>query len=97
MTILGIVLGTVLMIAVAVGIALAPPVGDSPPFLLKLGRGRRRWWVLAGATAVTLLVGVAAGLSTSDSHPFTLLLVLGVAVPLLLACAWAWGRVRSFA
>jgi hypothetical protein len=96
MSIAGIVVGMVLLIAVAAGLALAPAPRDFLPFLVKLGRGSRRWWVLALAVALSLLAGVLASLSTSESRPFALLLVLGVGVPLLLACAWAWGRARSF-
>ncbi|MGA7173365.1 MAG: hypothetical protein WCB86_10870 [Candidatus Dormiibacterota bacterium] len=96
MAIAGVAIGVVLAIGVAAGFALAPSPGTFLPTLLKVGRGSRRWWVLAVATAVTLLVGVVASLSTQESHPFALLLVLGVGVPLLLACAWAWGRARSF-
>ncbi|MGC2191041.1 MAG: hypothetical protein WA751_01765 [Candidatus Dormiibacterota bacterium] len=96
MTVAGIVLGMALLIAVAAGLALAPPPPDFLPFLIKLGRGSRRWWVLALAVVISLLAGVLASLSSSESHPFALLLVLGVGGPLLLACAWAWGRARSF-
>jgi len=96
MSIAGIAVGVVLLIAVAVAFALAPPVVDFLPFVTKLGKGRRRWWVLAGAIAVPLLAGLVASLSTTESHPFALLLVAGVGVPLLLACGWAWGRARTF-
>ncbi|MGH7643483.1 MAG: hypothetical protein ACRENX_10845 [Candidatus Dormibacteria bacterium] len=96
MTILAIVAGVVLMLAVAAGLARARPIADYLPLLLSMGRGRRRWWLLAGATAVTLLVSLVAGLSSSESRPFTWLVALGVMVPLLLACGWAWGRARSF-
>ena len=96
MTVAGIAIGVVLAIGVAASFALAPSPGNLLPTLIKLGRGLRRWWMLAVATAVTLLVGVVASLTTQEPHPFALLLVLGVGVPLLLACAWAWGRARSF-
>ena|SRR5487761_1568452 len=96
MTIAGIALGVVLGIAVAAGLSLAPPLGDYLPLVARVGRGGRRWWVLAVTVMVTLLVGIAASLSTSASHPFIWLLVLGVGMPSLLACAWAWSRARSF-
>jgi hypothetical protein len=96
MGIAGIVLGVVLFLGVSAGFAVAPRVGDYLPFLITVGRGRRRWWLLAGTILVTLLVALLAGLSTSESRPFTLLLVLGVVVPLVLSCAWAWGLARRF-
>jgi len=96
MTIAGIAVSVVLLLGVTAGFVLAPPVGDLLPWVLQLGRGPRRWWVLAGATALPLWVGVVAGLSTSESHPFAVLVVLGVGLPLLLACVWAWSRARSF-
>jgi hypothetical protein len=96
MTIAGIAVGVLLLIAVTVALVWARPVGNFLPLLLKLGRGHRGWWVLAVATAGPLWVGVGVGLSTPESHPFAWLLVLGVGVPLLLACAWAWARARSF-
>ncbi len=94
MTVAGIIVGLVLLLGVSAGIALAPRLGDYLPFVITLGRERRRWWLLAATIVVTLLAALLAGLSTSESRPFTLLLVLGVVVPLALACAWAWGLAR---
>jgi heme A synthase len=91
----GSAIGVVLLVAVAAGISRAPRGSDPLAGVRRLGRGARRWWILALAVALPLLVGVAAGLS-SVSRTFAVLLVLAIVVPLLLACLWAWGRARSF-
>ncbi|HVC22693.1 MAG TPA: hypothetical protein VNH82_04615 [Candidatus Dormibacteraeota bacterium] len=95
MTFAGIVIGAVLLVAVTALFALAPLAGDPLVLPRRLGRGSRRWWILALAVALPLLVGVGSGLS-SVAHQFALLLVVVVVLPLLLACLWAWGRARSF-
>ncbi|MGC1185064.1 MAG: hypothetical protein WBA31_07935 [Candidatus Dormiibacterota bacterium] len=95
MTFAGIAIGAVLLVAVTAFFAGAPLAGDPLALVRRLGRGSRRWWILALAVAVPPLVGVGSGLS-SNSHQFALFLVVVVVLPLLLACIWAWGRARSF-
>ncbi|MGH7666736.1 MAG: hypothetical protein ACRENY_01630 [Candidatus Dormibacteria bacterium] len=96
MAALAVVVGAVLLVLVAGGLALLPRDGDVPPLVLQLGRRSRRWWVLGAAVALVVWVGVAASLSTSESRPFALLLALLALVLLLLACLWAWTRAKSF-
>ena len=95
MTEAGVATGLLLLIGVVALIAGAPSAGDWLLSAARLGRGPRRWAVLALAVALPLWVGVVASLSTPVSRPFAVLLVVAVGVPLLLACAWAWARARS--
>ncbi|MGA8427880.1 MAG: hypothetical protein WB801_09900, partial [Candidatus Dormiibacterota bacterium] len=96
MSVTGSILGLLFLVGSIAGLALMPrPDGLMAP-LVRLGRGTRRWWVLSLAVAAPILVGVVASLPGSESRPFVLLLVVVTAVPLLLACVWAWARARSF-
>lgn len=95
MTFAGIRLGVVLAVAVAAGLALLPIGPDPLRPLRRAGRGSRKWWILAVAAALSLLLGEAAGRS-SVSHSFAILVLAVVVVPSLLACGWAWVRARSF-
>jgi hypothetical protein len=96
MTIAAVALGLLIMAGVVIGLAKGPALGDLWRPLGRLGGGARRWWILAFAISLPLLVGVAAGLSTAESHALALLLLAAVLLPLVLACSWAWARARSF-
>lgn len=96
MAIVATLLGLVLLLVVVAGLVRLPPVDGWLEQPRRLGRGPRRWWIVGLATALPLLIGVAASLATPESHGFVLLLVLGLLVPLPLACVWVWARARSF-
>ena len=94
MALIGVLVGLLLLVAVT-AILLRLPVPEGPTqALAALGRGSRRWWVLAAAGVLPVLVGVAV--SGAGAHDFVLFLVAVTVVPVLLACTWAWGRARSY-
>lgn len=96
MDIAAILMGAVLLVLVGGGLTRLPLEDHRLDWVRGLGRGSRRWWVLGLAVALPLLVGVAASLSGGGPHQFALVLALGLAVPLLLACSWVVARAGTF-
>ncbi len=75
--------------AAAVVVLLRLPRAEAPQVPASITRAERRWMVLIGAVALTLLVGLVAGLGASPA-PEVLALVLVVgALMLALALGWA--------
>jgi hypothetical protein len=94
MDLVGALVGLLLLAGVTT-LLLRLPVPEGPTrILLALGRGSRRWWLLALAFALPVLAGIAV--SGATAHGFALFLVVVTVIPLLLACTWTWVRARSY-